>query len=217
MNSGMKNLGPKLYRVLTGARLRATQHRKPIDLDAWMSDFGIKVNRALDLGSGPAPRNPFGASFVYGVDIRAYDLDNDVRECRIGVEPLPFETGYFDVLTAYDVLEHIPRVAFEKGETRFPFVFAMNEMWRVLRVGGVFYSSTPCYPMKEAFQDPTHVNIMTEDTLRLYFSEKNWARIYGYKGSFRLVDEGWVGSHYFCALQKTSDESIDGINASQER
>ena len=29
-------------------------------------------------------------------------------------------------------------------------------------------------PSEEAFQYPTHVNIMTEDTLRLYFSESCW-------------------------------------------
>ena len=51
----------------------------------------------------------------------------------------------------------------------FPSVELMNDIWRVFKVDGLFYSQTPCFPMKEASQDPTHVNIMTEDTPRLYF------------------------------------------------
>jgi hypothetical protein len=68
----------------------------------------------------------------------------------------------------------------------------MNEIFRVLKPEGIFFHATPCYPFNAAFQDPTHVNVMTEDTIYLYFCEPAWARMYGYTGSFMMLDEGWL-------------------------
>ena len=213
----MKKILSKLQKLVTIQQLRAKYYRKPIELVSVSSQLGIQVDGALDLGSGPSPKNPFNASSVFGVDIRSYDINENVRKCFIGSDPLPFRDNHFEAVTAHDVLEHIPRIVVNKDERVFPFIFAMNEVWRVLKNGGLFYSTTPCYPMKEAFQDPTHVNIMTEDTLRLYFTEKAWARIYGFKGSFRLIIEGWNGAHYFCVLQKNSEIPVEDMNSPQKR
>lgn len=204
------------HKALNRLLLRAVLYDKSIDLVELSSQIKLVIKRSLDLGSGPEPKNPFLAREVYGVDIRSYDLNKNVKKCNIGTDKIPFKDEYFDVITAFDVLEHIPRVSSSDSGTNFPFVNAMNEAWRVLKINGLFYSETPCFPMKEAFQDPTHVNIMTEDTLRLYFAERAWARIYGFKGSFRLVKEGWKGSHYFCVLQKASQKPVDGINTFQQ-
>ena len=209
----------KAYRISVVLGLRAKYYRSPIDLKIFLRDSNDKESQcisALDVGSGPKPRNPFGAHSVYGVDIRSFDVNPNVKKCILGKESIPFEDNLFNAITAYDVLEHIPRVANEKNMVVFPFVMLMNEIWRVMKVGGLFYSETPCFPMKEAFQDPTHVNIMTEDTLRLYFSESAWARIYGFVGSFSLVAEGWRGSHYFCVLQKTTETPLLKLNEPQK-
>jgi hypothetical protein len=73
----------------------------------------------------------------------------------------------------------------------------MDEIHRILRPGGIFYHRTPAFPFKEAFQDPTHVNIITEDTFPLYFCSNGdkdaWASIYGFAGSFTLVEQAWIG------------------------
>jgi SAM-dependent methyltransferase len=212
----MKKVASKLFKLLTIMQLRSEYLRKKIDFPKLLSSLGICVRSSLDVGSGPEPKNPFLASEVYGVDIRSYDINKKVKKCSIGTEKIPFEDNYFDAITAFDVLEHIPRVSSSDSGTVFPFVEAMNELWRVLKIDGLFYSETPCFPMKEAFQDPTHVNIMTEDTLRLYFADCAWARIYGFKGSFRLVKEGWKGSHYCCVLQKISEMPVDGLNSPQQ-
>jgi SAM-dependent methyltransferase len=206
----------RLSRLIATIGLRAPYRRKPVNLTEIARREELIVNKSLDLGSGPNPKNPFCAESALGVDIRSYDINNDVKKCLLGYESLPFNDESFDAVTAYDILEHIPRVASSADENNFPFVFLMNEIWRLLRVGGLFYSETPCFPMKEAFQDPTHVNIMTEDTLRLYFAERAWARIYGFKGSFRMLGEGWKGSHYFCVLQKSSETPVDDINTLQK-
>jgi SAM-dependent methyltransferase len=213
----IKKLASKLLRLVVFSRLRAKHYRRPLNLKELSDRCSLNVDRSLDIGSGPNPKNPFEAKSLFGVDIRSWDVSENVKRCLLGSEPIPFESNFFDAVTAYDVLEHIPRVATEKKAVVFPFVLAMNEIWRVLKVDGLFFSETPCYPMQEAFQDPTHVNIMTEDTLRLYFAENAWARIYGFIGCFSLVAEGWRGSHYFCVLKKTSDVPLLLINEPQAR
>lgn len=205
----------KLNRLLTVASLRVKYQRKPFDFDKFSKNLSIPSINSLDLGSGPNPRNPFNASSVYGVDIRSWDINNNIKKCILGKENIPFKENYFDVVTAFDVLEHIPRISNDLDRVTFPFISAMNEIWRVLKVNGVFYSQTPCFPMREAFQDPTHVNIMTEDTLKLYFADKNWARIYGFVGTFELVSEVWCGSHYCCVLKKTHDKPVLDLNYQQ--
>lgn len=209
----------KASRIATVLGLRAKYYRQPIELERLFQQSANTASESvcsLDIGSGPQPRNPFGAASVYGLDIRSYNINHDVKKCILGKESIPFEDNFFDAITAYDVLEHIPRVANENNMVSFPFVMLMNEIWRVMKVGGLFYSQTPCFPMKEAFQDPTHVNIMTEDTLRLYFAGNAWARIYGFVGSFSLISEGWRGSHYFCLLQKNSNTPVFELNEKQQ-
>jgi SAM-dependent methyltransferase len=134
-----------------------------------------KLYKSLDIGSGLKPKNPFYVKEVIGVDVRNYDLEK-VYKCDLNYESLPFDNECFDIVTAFDILEHVSRVLTIDGCTEFPFVRLMNEIWRVLKVNGYFYSSTPCFPMKECFQDPTHVNFMTEDTIRLYFCEDVWSK-----------------------------------------
>ena len=171
-----------------------------------------KFEVALDIGSGPNPRNEFNANIIYGLDIRADGSDPRVLRGNIASGKLPFEDASLDCVTAYHVLEHIPRVISSGNETIFPFVNLMNEIWRVLKVNGVFFSITPCYPFSEAFQDPTHVNICTENTLSNYFGEKAWARIYGFHGAFVMMEEGWCGSDFLAVLEKSQNELVANIN-----
>lgn len=153
------------------------------------------ATKTLDLGCGANIRNPFGASDVYGIDIRA-DLPRNISQANLSSEAIPFANDFFDFCTAFDVLEHIPRSSWALGKERPSFIELMNEIHRVLKPGGLFLHSTPAYPSKESFQDPTHVNIITEDTLPIYFCEPvSGAKKlgYGFTGSFELVDQRWVG------------------------
>lgn len=103
------------------------------------------------------------------------------------LDPLPFEDSTFDSISAYDFLEHIPRLVIDNNKSRFPFIDFMNEAYRVLKPNGVFYAITPYYPRNEAFVDPTHVNIISKNTYEYFTHPKYGASIYGFVGKFKVM------------------------------
>jgi len=162
---------------------------------------------SLDLGCGATPRNPFGAGRARGLDIAA-SSDSGVEACDLFRQAIPFGDREFDYVTAFDFLEHVPRVACTEERTRFPFIELMNEISRVLKEGGLFFSRTPAYPAKEAFQDPTHVNIITDQTIPYYFCLNNgtgegpWGRRYGFQGEFVLLAQERIGCWLMALLAR---------------
>jgi len=94
-----------------------------------------------------------------GVDVSAYALARS-REvlptaalCRCTVTELPFADASFDLVTAFDVLEHVPDLP-----------AALKEIRRVIRHRGTLVASVPVYdgPMgvlvRALDRDPTHVH-----------------------------------------------------------
>ena len=198
------------------ARLADNQARQPLfdtagfcrDLEAVYQSIRNEepMTKSLDLGCGRAPKNPFNADEVFGVDYGMRpDLPPNIRLADLVVDPIPFEDGSFDFVTAHDFIAHVPRVIYNPAR-RNPFVELMSEVWRVLKMNGTFLSLTPAYPHATAFIDPTHVNIITEGTFPLYFGDRSptspWAVIYGFKGAFKVVSEEWRGPHLLTVMQK---------------
>lgn len=161
------------------------------------------MTKSLDLGCGAELKNPYRANELFGVDVRE-DLPSNIRKADLVIEPIPYDDESFDYITAYDFIEHIPRIIYAPSR-RNPFIELMNEAWRVLKPGGVFLSHTPALPHLAAFQDPTHVNIITEKTFPNYFCEpKLWASIYGFNGAFLLAGQKWSSDyHLITELKKT--------------
>ena len=142
----------------------------------------------LDLGCGSVPRNPYLADRVMGLDLFAAPAIG-VASANLAVESIPFDDEKFDSVSAYDFFEHIPRVSIctKTKVTTFPFIKLMNEVHRVLKLGGYLYASTPCYPHAKTFVDPTHVNPITMKTVRYFAGESPLARMYGYTGNFSVA------------------------------
>lgn len=151
---------------------------------------GQPGTRNLDLGCGKTPKNPFNAEVVFGIDIRD-DIEARIYNADLAIEPIPFEDEFFDSVSAFDFIEHIPRIIYNPGR-RFCFVELMNEIYRVLKPGGLLYSFTPAFPAPAAWRDPTHVNIITAETFPFYFDDKyRLAAMYGFNGCFRIEEQQW--------------------------
>lgn len=58
---------------------------------------------------------------------------------------LPFRAGTFEVVGAYDVIEHVADM-----------VALFEEVHRVLKPAGVFYITTPHFSSANSWTDPTH-------------------------------------------------------------
>lgn len=146
-------------------------------------------DRHLDIGCGYSPRNPYARGQLCGVDIRPpQDADGfDYRVSNLILEPIPYPDNSFSSVSAFDFIEHIPRVFPGGGGTIFPFVRLMDEIWRVLAPGGRLYALTPAYPHPEAFVDPTHVNIITDQSHSYFCGENPGGRMYGFGGRFEVV------------------------------
>ena len=197
-----KNPTLYLFIHLFRPRLKAVRG----DLQSVHNEFSFTDNTetvAVDLGCGPNPMNRFGANKAYGVDLYE-DAGKGVFKCYLGFEKLPFDNDSVDYLTAYDLLEHIPRYSDNSKIGNAPFIYLMNECFRVLKKGGLFLSMTPIYPYLGAFQDPTHNNIMTVHTFQYYFSKEKYiiASHYGINADFEIKYQRMLGQHLVAVLKK---------------
>ncbi|WP_103707169.1 methyltransferase domain-containing protein [Paraburkholderia eburnea] len=155
----------------------------------------VKEGRHLDLGCGMKPRNPYGFTGLAGIDVHGGFLEEspfEYRKANLALESIPFEADSFDSVSAFDFIEHVPRQLAVDGQIRLPFVELMNEVHRVLKPGGKFYAMTPAFPSPKALVDPTHVNIITEETHEYFCGAAAYGRNYGFRGNFKPLRVEWV-------------------------
>jgi SAM-dependent methyltransferase len=163
----------------------------------------LTQTKSLDLGSGATPRNPFNADSVFGIDIVNYGNPN-IFVADLAINPIPSEDSTYNYVTGFDFLEHVPRVLYLGTVRKQPFIDLMNEIWRVLLPGGIGFFSTPAFPRPEAFQDPQHVNYITEATIQYFcgpneftgfISHLEICKGYGFLGEFEAIGHHWSEEH----------------------
>jgi SAM-dependent methyltransferase len=92
-----------------------------------------------------------------GMDIRkvkGVDIVHDVESV-----PYPLSDGCCNMILMSHLIEHIcPK----------RMIHVMNELWRIMKVGGHLYISTPYAGSRGCWQDPTHCGHWNETT-PLYF------------------------------------------------
>lgn len=158
------------------------------------------MKKHLDIGCGKRPRNPYLAEIMHGCDIRdvaegVEEMGFHYKKANLVIDPIPYPDNYFDSVSAYDFLEHIPRQMLSpSGAPRNPFIELMDEIHRVLIPGGRFLALTPAYPNVAVFTDPTHVNFITESTHEYFVGPNPAGAMYGFKGSFEVVQVRWEAS-----------------------
>lgn len=80
----------------------------------------------------------------------------------IGNTPLPFDTGSVDLVFSYHTLEHIP-----------DYLFALTEIHRVLKHGGVLLAGLPyCTLTKYHMVNPYHLHDFNEFSFDFFDPEK---------------------------------------------
>jgi len=91
--------------------------------------------------------------------------------CDIEHEILPLEDNTVDEIACEEVLEHLSHSR-ENPDGLDAMIFAMNEMWRVLKPDGVMWGKCPREGGPSVFADPTHQRVITKDTFD-YFTGTN--------------------------------------------
>ena len=81
--------------------------------------------------------------------------------CDIEKDALPYPDNSVDVIICYEVLDHLHNL-----------IFAMNEMWRVLKPEGILKGKLPKENGRGALADPTHKRIILKATFD-YFTGVN--------------------------------------------
>ena len=100
------------------------------------------------------------------------DVVHDLRQC-----PWPFPDQSFEQVYADNVLEHLPDT-----------VGAMEEIYRITKPGANIFLGVPYWNSFEAWGDPTHTRVFTEETFE-FFDPTTWRgreRSYYTKARFKV-------------------------------
>lgn len=149
----------------------------PLDYEAWGSRAGQgwingtkqgqtvwdQIDFHVDLGCGIVPKGRIGIDrFAHpNVSIVA-DLDSPMgpityasprhangeassNGAACGESGLPFADDSVESIISHHALEHVANL-----------IPLMDECWRILKRGGIFYAITPLFPSTSAVQDPDH-------------------------------------------------------------
>lgn len=135
-----------------------------MNIDKLLAEKAAGIN--LDIGCGA---NKQGDDWV-GMDIRDLPGVDIVHDVNVHPWPLPDECVRL-ALTSH-LIEHIPPVMVDRHGTWFPFMAFMDEVWRIMRVGGEFMSALPHGSSQRFIQDPTHCNMVNETTWDYFCPER---------------------------------------------
>lgn len=107
--------------------------------------------RVLNIGCGPASR------WIPGTD--GLDMIDFGQKYVGDFLALPIDLQY-DVVICHHMVEHIPDT-----------VALFDKIGDILKPGGLLDIRVPTFPFPEAFQDPTHVKFVPNETFFAYFTK----------------------------------------------
>lgn len=131
---------------------------------AELASLGYSTGKLLDLGCAFGfflAKAEIEGFETFGVDIAEFAIEKARKNCKaklfcldISKEKLPFSSNFFNVLTMFDTLEHLEN-----------YYFALKEVHRVLKKGGVLHIHTPVG--ERWMVDPTHINYFPVKILKI--------------------------------------------------
>lgn len=157
----------------------------------------IKDNIKLNLGSGPTVPDDW-----VGIDLVSNSPNVIKRDIKRG---LPFQDESCTEIFTNNFLEHVHQD---------DYIFLWNEMWRVLKPGGILRIIVPRKDSEGAFQDPTHVRFFVPMSFSYFCVEDDnheepciflkQCRDYGFIGAFSREGHDFFeqGSFYHVTLKK---------------
>jgi predicted SAM-dependent methyltransferase len=86
--------------------------------------------------------------------------------------PWPIESDTIEEINCSHYMEHIPHDIKNPNDSRDGLIQFMDEMYRVLKVGGKAYVACPYYTSVRAYGDPTHTRYMGEWSF--FYFNKEW-------------------------------------------
>jgi ubiquinone/menaquinone biosynthesis C-methylase UbiE len=107
---------------------------------------------------------------AYGIDISTYALENALAEVKDritsgSITEIPFADEEFDIMTAFDVIEHIhPKDTLN----------AVAEIRRVLKPDGIVIITTPSSNFGDWVSDLTHINVRPPKFWKIILEEHNF-------------------------------------------
>ena len=132
----------------------------------------------LNLGCSDNIREGF-----VNVDLRtSIDPSDLYLGWNLEVAPWPWKDSSVDYILAADIIEHLK-----------DHCLTMNEMWRVLKPGGIVEIYVPTTEGRGAFQDPNHKSFWNRNSF-FYYEHGNAHRerfgdSYGVKARFEIISE----------------------------
>lgn len=154
----------------------------------------------LNIGSGLTRMDGYtNVDYVSCKDEQGIEFTDVI--CNIEKEPLPFEDSSVDEIACYETLEHLEDL-----------IYAMNEMWRVLKPEGFLKGKVPREGGRGALADPTHKRIFITDTFDYFtgVNSHNSSRPkrpgkadYGIKPWYKIAVD--TGIHFTLRPRKTKD------------
>jgi len=107
-------------------------------------------------------------------DLTTLDINPDVQPdivLDLNKLPYPFEDNTFDEIHAYEVLEHLGSLGDYKS-----LLAQFQELWRILKPGGLICGTAPALTSPWLFGDPGHTRVISMETLT-YLSQSAYHQI----------------------------------------
>ena len=149
----------------------------------------------------PSPSNRFDADDVHGLDL-VEDLDKKVKYCKLGFEKLPYEDSTFDYVTAYDLIEHIPRYSENSSLTDTPFIFLMNEILEFSKTRVYSYHRRQFTRFLELFKILTIILLLLIRLKCIFQKRVIISKHYGISSKFNVLYQKMYYQHLVAVLEK---------------